>query len=380
MKTKYFTAIALLSIGLSFIPFTPVKLVGSESNTKQTEFSIGRPAITKIQLALLLDTSNSMDGLINQAKNQLWETISHLSKETPDAKIEIAIYQYGNDNLSVYNNYVQKILDFSSNLDEVSSKLFKLQTNGGSEYCGAVIHNAQKELNWDDGIKTKRVMVIAGNEPFNQGNTSYATSIASSVKKDIQVNTIFCGNHNTGINNKWKEGAVLGNGQYFSINQNNDVRQIATPYDDKILSCNKKINKTYVPVYEVDVEEQEEMVENDKEQAVAQKERLVEKALIKKNKTVYNKSSWDAIDNYVSNGKDVSKMKSANKGSLNSRFANKSDKEIEKEILVIKTERDSLHLELSNLEELRLKFITENQNSDSDKKTLGYNLVQSILK
>jgi len=380
MKTKYFTAIALLSIGLSFIPFTPVKLVGSENNTKHTEFSIGRPAITKIQLALLLDTSNSMDGLINQAKNQLWETISHLSKETPDAKIEIAIYQYGNDNLSVYNNYVQKILDFSSNLDEVSSKLFKLQTNGGSEYCGAVIHNAQKELNWDDGIKTKRVMVIAGNEPFNQGNTSYATSIASSVKKDIQVNTIFCGNHNTGISNKWKEGAVLGNGQYFSIDQNNDVRQIATPYDDKILSCNKKINKTYVPVYEVDVEEQVEMVENDKEQAVAQKERLVEKALIKKNKTVYNKSSWDAIDNYVSNGKDVSKMKSANKGSLNSRFANKSDKEIEKEILVIKTERDSLHLELSNLEELRLKFITENQNSDSDKKTLGYNLVQSILK
>ncbi|HEY5771312.1 MAG TPA: hypothetical protein VIS75_01740, partial [Chitinophagaceae bacterium] len=34
----------------------------------------------KIQAAILLDVSNSMDGLIGQAKNQLWNMVSVLSK------------------------------------------------------------------------------------------------------------------------------------------------------------------------------------------------------------------------------------------------------------------------------------------------------------
>ena len=33
----------------------------------------------KIQVALLLDTSNSMDGLIDQAKSQLWKMVNELA-------------------------------------------------------------------------------------------------------------------------------------------------------------------------------------------------------------------------------------------------------------------------------------------------------------
>src|SRR6188768_3999938 len=56
-----------------------------------------------IMLALLLDTSNSMDGLIDQAKSQLWKIVNELAGakcgngERP--KIRIALYEYGNDGL-----------------------------------------------------------------------------------------------------------------------------------------------------------------------------------------------------------------------------------------------------------------------------------------
>ena len=33
----------------------------------------------KIQLAILLDTSGSMDGLIDQTRNQLWQVVNELS-------------------------------------------------------------------------------------------------------------------------------------------------------------------------------------------------------------------------------------------------------------------------------------------------------------
>ena len=50
----------------------------------------------KIKIALLLDTSNSMDGLISQAKTQLWRIVNELAlakcdNEKPD--LEIALYE-----------------------------------------------------------------------------------------------------------------------------------------------------------------------------------------------------------------------------------------------------------------------------------------------
>jgi hypothetical protein len=33
-----------------------------------------------VQLAILLDTSNSMDGLIDQAKSQLWKIVNEMSR------------------------------------------------------------------------------------------------------------------------------------------------------------------------------------------------------------------------------------------------------------------------------------------------------------
>src|SRR5262245_10132460 len=57
-----------------------------------------------IMLALLLDTSNSMDGLIDQAKSQLWKIVNELAdakcNDSSRPQIKIALYEYGNDGLS----------------------------------------------------------------------------------------------------------------------------------------------------------------------------------------------------------------------------------------------------------------------------------------
>ncbi len=98
-----------------------------------------------IKVAILLDTSNSMDGLIDQAKAQLWEIVNELSYAKCKSKrpnLQIALYEYGNDGLSSYNGYIRKIVAFTDDLDDVSKELFSLTTNGGSEYCGAVIQSS----------------------------------------------------------------------------------------------------------------------------------------------------------------------------------------------------------------------------------------------
>lgn len=380
MKTKYIKPLSIALACFSAICLYSFKAVSFDPiSVPKTECYSPKPVVKKIQLALLLDTSNSMDGLINQAKNQLWETISHLSKNVPEAEIEIALYHYGNDQLSIYNDYVDQVLSFTNNLDKVSSALFGLQTNGGSEYCGSVINKSTQELLWDNKSTTQKVLVIAGNEGFTQGSTLYSKAISKATEKSIQVNTIYCGNANDGVYRIWKKGATLGNGQSFTINQNSDVKQITTPYDNDILVCNKKINKTYVPVYVEQNVEKEVMEINDIEQEEEQKERLVEKALIKKNKNIYNKDTWDAVDNYESNNGSISSLRQSGKGLLNAEFQGKTDYEIKAVVEDLKEQRDELHEELDQLEIKRQRYISQNK-KETNEKTLGKQLVNAMLK
>jgi hypothetical protein len=108
---------------------------------------------TKIQVAILLDTSNSMDGLIDQAKSRLWDivnTLTTLKYQGRTPRIEIALYEYGNDGLSEKSDYIRKVAPMTADLDLISEKLFALRTNGGLEYCGAVIRKAVRALEWGD--------------------------------------------------------------------------------------------------------------------------------------------------------------------------------------------------------------------------------------
>lgn len=208
-----------------------------------------KPDKNTIKVALLLDTSNSMDGLINQAKTQLWEIVNELSyakcgKEEPN--LQIALYEYGNDNLSSREGYIRQVIGFTEDLDDISEKLFALKTNGGNEFCGEVIKTSLKQLAWGKNKDDLKLIFIAGNEPFTQGKIRYEDAAAQANEQGVVVNTIFCGNYQTGIHGQWQNGARLTNGDYMAIDHNESIVHIASPYDAEIIILNKKLNKTYV--------------------------------------------------------------------------------------------------------------------------------------
>jgi len=103
-----------------------------------------------IMIALLLDTSNSMDGLIDQAKSQLWKIVNEVaaakSEDGKQPNIKIALYEYGNDGLSSYEGYIRQVSALTEDLDVISEKLFSLSTNGGNEFCGQVIKNCLESI------------------------------------------------------------------------------------------------------------------------------------------------------------------------------------------------------------------------------------------
>src|SRR5688572_8348973 len=161
-----------------------------------------------IQLALLLDNSGSMQGLIDQARSQLWTVVNHLARTKKDGqtpRLEVALYSYG--------DRPRLLLPFTDDLDAVSEKLFGLGISGGSEHCGEVIQLAMNELKWSDKVGVYKTLFIAGNEPFTQGPVQYGSACEQASARGVIVNTIHCGSESAGANGKWDDGARLGGGK-----------------------------------------------------------------------------------------------------------------------------------------------------------------------
>src|SRR5437867_6396589 len=132
-----------------------------------------------VQVAILLDTSNSMDGLIDQAKSQLWKIVNEFINARQNGRrpeLQVALYEYGNNGLSAASGYIRQVQPLTSDLDKISEELFKLKTNGGEEYCGWVIKAAIENLTWSKSGADFKAIFIAGNEPFTQAPVDYRTS------------------------------------------------------------------------------------------------------------------------------------------------------------------------------------------------------------
>jgi hypothetical protein len=318
-----------------------------------------------IKVALLLDTSNSMDGLIDQAKAQLWEIVNELSYakcKNARPNLEIALYEYGNDNLNSREGYLRKILAFTDDLDDVSKELFSLTTNGGSEYCGMVIQASLNQLDWGNNADDLKMIFIAGNEPFTQGNVDYRDASNIAKEKDVVVNTIFCGDYSHGVSSKWKDGAMLTSGDYMAINHNQKTVHIASPYDDMILNLNIQLNTTYVPYGKRGKMKMEMQAAQDSNAAGFGKENAVSRT-VSKSSHFYKNSSWDLVDAEAEEDFSYDKLKNED---LPENLKGKSTTEIKAYVEKQKDARNRIQEEISELNKQRREFIANQKKDNSN--------------
>ena len=266
-----------------------------------------------VQIAILLDTSGSMQGLIEQAKSQLWKICNEFIKARQDGvapEIQVALYEYGKDSLSQNSGWIRQIQPLTQDLDKISEELFALKTNGGQEYCGWVIKDAVNELAWSPRSDVYKVIFIAGNEPFTQGPVNYAESCKAAITKGIIVNTIHCGGETEGVNGKWKDGADLADGKYMIIDQNRAVVSIQAPQDKEIARLGVELNNTYL-AYGVEgkLGASRQQMQDANVATLAPTSGAVVQRSVAKASANYVNASWDLVDAVNENNLDVSKLK-----------------------------------------------------------------------
>ena len=203
----------------------------------------------RIQIALLLDVSGSMDGLLEQAKSQLWFIVNGIMRQYPGhtPQLEMALYEFGRESIGYREGYVRQLVPFTGDLDWLAEELYGMYTGGSKEYCGLVIDRAVHELDWQYGPADQRMIFIAGNESFGQGRVSYRSAIQGAIQAGIQVNSLYCGTYQNGVRHGWREAAEIGQGTYALIDQQADEHRPMTHSSPQWLRLNTQLNQTYVP-------------------------------------------------------------------------------------------------------------------------------------
>ena len=311
----------------------------------------------KIQAAILLDVSNSMDGLIEQAKAQLWTMVNVMGKakcngETP--QIEIALYEYGRDNNDLKKGYVKQITPFTSDLDNLSQKLFQLTTNGGEEYCGYVIHTSLNELKWDTTSSNYKVIFISGNEDFLQGNISYTLACTEAKNKGVIVNTIYCGDRLQGIKEHWNLLGECGNGSFTNINSDAKPEDIPTPYDSTLITLNNKLNATYIYYGAAGKGKKELQGSMDVANLTVNSYAGVNRAVAKASPGTYKNSTWDLVDAKEDDKKILDKVDFK---TLPDSLQNKSKAELEVMVNQKSKERAGIQKEMQDVNAKREAYI-----------------------
>lgn len=312
-----------------------------------------------IKIALLLDTSNSMDGLIEQAKTQLWTIVNELSEakcaddSAPD--LEISLYEYGNDWISAEKGHIRQVCALTGDLDLISEKLFALKTNGGNEYCGQVIAKSLVDLEWGTNENDLKMIFIAGNEPFTQGKVNYATACGNAKAQGIMVNTIFCGDFQGGINSSWKTGADVTGGSYMSINHNSKTVFIESPYDTQIDSLNTELNETYIPYGTYGETKKELQLKQDENSELYGLSSKVSR-ISTKSKAVYSNEEWDLVDGMAD---DESIVEELEEEQLPEEMQNMTVAERKTYVVTKTKEREEINVQIKALSKLRQSYVTE---------------------
>ena len=250
----------------------------------------------RIDLAICLDTSGSMSGLIDSARGKLWQIVSELAMAKPSPHLRVALLTYGTPAYGRGSGWVRVNLDLTDDLDRVYQELFALRTNGGTEYVARVTRRAVDSLSWDRATDTYRVIFVAGNESADQDPELRNEDVCkSAVTRDVVVNAIYCGGAGSSDAEGYRRVARLAEGRYASIDQNGGTVTIRTPFDDDLARLGAELNTTYVAYGRRAREAADNQVRQDENAAKMGPSVAAQRAAAKAS-SVYRNDGWDLVD------------------------------------------------------------------------------------
>jgi hypothetical protein len=258
-----------------------------------------------VDVVICLDTSGSMEGLLDSTRARIWDVTNELAKMKPTPELRIGLLSFGDGHSTESEGWIVQHLDLTEDLDTVYSELMSLKIGGSEEFVGRVVDEALDGMSWSKNRDALRVIFVAGNESADQGVESHDFRVAVSAARDrgIIVNALFAGNREQGVVEHWPEVARGGAGNFSAIDPSASTIQVATPQDARLLQLNALLNTTYMPYGargKVGLANQVAQDGNASRLGVES----CSSRIVAKGGALYTNASWDLVDATLADGFD----------------------------------------------------------------------------
>lgn len=203
----------------------------------------------RAEVVFVLDSTGSMSGLIEGAKQKIWSIANSIISQDPAPEIKIGLIAYRDRD----DEYVTQLMDLTDDIDAVYAKLQSFRAQGGGDMPESVnqaLNEAVTKMSWSPADQNVyRVIFLVGDCPPHmdyQDDVKYPETCKLAMEKFIIINTVQCGNY-TQTTPIWQEIAKKSEGQFVQIAQSGGMIVIRTPYDDEITELTKELSSTVIP-------------------------------------------------------------------------------------------------------------------------------------
>ncbi len=206
--------------------------------------SVARP---RVELVFALDTTGSMSGLIEGAKQKIWSLASFVAQAQPTPDLRVGLIAYRD----IGDAYVTKVFDLDDDLDRVYRRLRSFHADGGGdgpEHVARALHESVHKMSWSKPQEVVKVIYLVGDAPPHtdyQDGFDYVRAARAAGSKGIQLHTIQCGTDGA-AESAWRKIASLGGGQYMAIHQDGGMQAEHSRYDDELATLHDKLGGTAI--------------------------------------------------------------------------------------------------------------------------------------
>ncbi len=335
----------------------------------------------KIEVVFVLDTTGSMSGLIQAAKEKIWSIASTMAsaQNAPDIKMGLVAFRDRGD------AYITKTTPLTTDLDSMYSTLMDFDANGGGdgpESVNKALYDAVHKMLWSQDKNTYKVIFLIGDAPAHmdyQDDVKYPTTIAKGLKKGIVINAIQSGQNRKTTTN-WQQIATLGQGNYFQVEDDGNAVAIATPFDQELADLSKELDNTRVYYGNKETKVRQE-------RKVAASTKLHNKSSLKSlaRRATYNTSA-SGKDNFlgeselveaISSGKTA--LEDIDKNELPTEMQSMKPKAQKEYVVGLSKKREALKKDIKQLSEKRNRFLKKKvAKSGADKNSLDAKIFGAI--
>jgi Mg-chelatase subunit ChlD len=199
----------------------------------------------RIEVVFVLDTTSSMSGLIQAAKEKIWSIATTMAsaQENPDIRMGLVAFRDRGD------AYITRTYDLSPDLDSMYASLMDFRAQGGGdgpESVNQALYDAVHGMSWSDDSKVYKTVFLVGDAPPHMdynNDVKYPVTLQAAARKGIIVNAIQSGQHQH-TRPAWQEIAALGQGEYFQVENSGNAVAVATPFDKELSALAAELEDT----------------------------------------------------------------------------------------------------------------------------------------